>query len=453
MTIRGALQRLATPLKRTEMGDAWIRRHPLHYRAACGLFARLSAASLEERRSWTARRLERVLRHAMRTAIGRSLGAGTNIEEWPLLDQRAVSRAPDDHMAGVLWSVPASTGGTTGVPLALHRSLRSVAYEQAAIDHVLRNVGVDPARARVAVLRGDDIKSPDDRDPPYWIRTTGGKRMVFSSNHLNRDTYDAFATALSDVNADYWWVYPTTLGALSRLAESRLSTLRVPLIVSSSEVLDGWTRSAAARLFGARILDYYGQAERVAFAWSESAGAYHFLPGYAHVELLQAGMEDGMPIYEIVGTSLWNEAMPLVRYRTGDLIRVRRPWTDAEREAVALGIAPFDGVLGRNHEFLVAPDGTHLTGMDHLHRGVSNVARVQIHHVRPDRVEIHAIPASGYGTRDREHLLANARLKIPAAIEVVIVETERLHRTRAGKTPFIVRAPGVPVPPRPEAIV
>jgi hypothetical protein len=35
----------------------------------------------------------------------------------------------------------------------------------------------------------------------------------------------------------------------------------------------------------AEFIDYYGQAERVAFAYGFQQGAYYFLPGYAWTEL------------------------------------------------------------------------------------------------------------------------------------------------------------------------
>ncbi len=448
MTVRSVFQRFTTPLKRAGFGERWVRRNPLYHRPAARLLQRLDGASLDERRAWTVRRLRRALAAAGRTAYGRRLGAPDDIGAWPLLTPAAVREAPSDFMAFTMWSIPSSTGGTTGVPLPLSRSPRSVAYEQAALDHALSAMGIDPQHARVAVLRGDDIKSPDDRQPPYWKSAIAGRRLIFSSNHLNRETLQDFVEALRAFRADYWWVYPTTLGSLCRLVQDTDASLRVPLIVSSSEMLDDWTRSTSASLFEARTLDYYGQAERVAFAWSEAPGAYRFLPGYSHVELIPADEDDGTPRYEVVGTTLWNEAMPLVRYRTGDLIRAPRPWSEAEREAIALGVEPFERVLGRDHEFLIAPDGTHLTGMDHLHRGVPNVVRIQIVHERPDRVEIHVLPARGYGEDEREQLLSNTRLKIPASMDVAIREVEALERTPLGKTPFIVRRAGVPGPGR-----
>lgn len=441
---RGWVGRAAKPAKRLQLGERLVRRNPLIHRGVLATLRRLSRAPLSERRDWTRARLGPLIAAASRTPCG--AGRGPCVEEWPLLEPADVRRNPRAFVRRTAWTLPSSTGGTTGIPLPLWRSLRSVAAEQAALDFVLERGGVDPPVARVAVLRGDDVKPPDDRQPPFWKSTHGGRRLVFSSNHLGPATVRHFVDALRGLRADYWWVYPTVLEALVRGCEREGLELSVPLIFSSSEALDPAVRRRAAERFGALVVDYYGQAERVAFAWSESPGEWRFLPGYAHVELIPADPDENGERLEIVGTGLWNEAMPLVRYRTGDLIRREPGWDDAALEEVALGIRPFAGVLGRDREFLVAPDGAWLTGMDHLHRGVDHVVRIQIIHAAPAEVEILVIPDRGYGADQRALLLAHARAKMPSAMSVTVREVETLERTALGKTPFIVRRPGVPKP-------
>lgn len=431
--LRRLAARVARPAKRLALGEHLVRRNPLFYRDAAQTFARLSAAPLAARREWTRRRLAAVTR-------------APRLEAGPLLEPPAVRAAPSAFVRRTAFSVPAATGGTTGTPLPLWRSLRSVAAEQAALDHVLRAAGVDPRRARVAVLRGDDIKPPDDREPPFWVDAMAGTRRIFSSNHLDRATAAAYAAALEDFGADYWWVYPTTLEALCRFLDEAGVVPRTRVIFSSSEQLALPVRERAARRFGARVVDYYGQAERVAFAFSLETGAWRFLPGYAHVELLPAEPDEEGPRYEVVGTGLWNEAMPLPRYRTGDLIRGEPGWDDAALEEVALGVRTFRGVLGRDREFLIAPDGRWLTGMDHIHRGVDHVVRIQLAHEAPERLVIRVLPDRGYGATQRAALYDHARAKLPSAISVEVREVEALERTALGKTPFIVRGPGVPSP-------
>jgi phenylacetate-CoA ligase len=442
------VRRLVAPVKRMSLGSALIRGNPLHHTRAARLFAALEAAPLEQRRAWMRDRLGAALRVAGTAVFGRRLGSPGALEAWPLLTPAEVRERPRDFVRTRPWPIPSSTGGTTGVPLPLARSARSVAYEQAAIDHVMRAAGVDPARARIAVVRGDDVKSPSDREPPFWRTTHGGRRLVFSSNHLDRGTVAAYAGALRDFAADVWWVYPTALEALVRLADEAGERLRVPLVLASSEVLSPWVRAAATAAFGCRVADYYGQAERVAFAWSVRPGEYRFLPGYSAVELVPAPDAGEGARYEVVGTVLWNEAMPLVRYRTGDIITLPSAADAAMLESVALGVTPFGGIEGRDGDILVGPDGARLTGIDHFHRGVDRVVRVQVAHLTPGRVEVRVIPAPGFGDAERAQLMANARRKLPGTMEVEVVLVDTLERTPLGKTPFVIRGPGVPGPAR-----
>jgi phenylacetate-coenzyme A ligase PaaK-like adenylate-forming protein len=131
------------------------------------------------------------------------MGAPSSIGDWPLLEKDRVRASPAAFVNGnAKLATHAATSGTTGVRLEVWRSFRSVAVEQAAIDRLLARVGVRPRTCRVAVLRGDDIKDPRDREPPFWISVAGGRRLVFSSNHLSPATVSEFAAALNAFEPD-----------------------------------------------------------------------------------------------------------------------------------------------------------------------------------------------------------------------------------------------------------
>ena len=72
--------------------------------------------------------------------------------------------------------MPASTGGTTGVPLKLWRSIECVVAEQAFVDDLLAPYGYSMHGSRVAVLRADKVKDLSDTSPPYGRLTHGGRR-------------------------------------------------------------------------------------------------------------------------------------------------------------------------------------------------------------------------------------------------------------------------------------
>jgi phenylacetate-CoA ligase len=425
---------LAAAVKRFGLADVLVRRNPMLYARAA---RSIRALESESRRNWIDQRLAQTLRAAGRTEYGRSVGAPTVLAEWPILEKQRIRERPMDFMSGnAFLSIGASTSGTSGTPLQLRRSLASVAYEQAVIDRCLERVGVDPARCRGAVLRGDDLKSPADREPPYWRLANGGRRLLFSSNHLDRETLDDFVGALRDYAPDVLFAYPTVLDSLCALMAERGEKLKIPVTVCSSETLTRATCDAAATTLSTRILDYYGQAERVAFASGNPIEGYRFHAGYSVNELHLLEEDSEGAVYELVATGLSNELMPLVRYKTGDKVRLAK---GADPLAVARGEAPFLGIIGRSDDVLISPSGARLTGIDHIPRGVHGVVRAQFIQESPTEVRLLIIPADNFDERSRSLLLDHAALKLPPQMQVTIELTTQLVRNASGKAPFVVR--------------
>ena len=362
--------------------------------------------------------------------------AATSIGDWPILQKHAVRVAPVHSYAEQRIAAPAATSGTTGVPLDVWRSFRSVAVEQAAIDLLLARVGVRLRASRVAVLRGDDIKDPGDREAPFWVPAAGGRRLVFSSNHLSAETVSAFAAALTEFEPHVLYAYPTTLESLCRLLRGSGASVSIPICLLSSELVPDDLWQVASDVLGSRLVDYYGLAERVSFAYAFQAGAYQFLPGYSYNELIPCGSDADADLYELVATGLWNLKMPLVRYRTGDLMRLR---AGSDPIAVAYGVEPFLGVVGRTDDYLVAPDGARLMGIDHIPRGIRNVKRMQVIQERRDAVRVLVVPADLSAGIDRAAILANAARKLPPTMSVSVEVTSELERPPSGKIPFVVR--------------
>jgi phenylacetate-CoA ligase len=446
-----ALQTLDTRLKRLQLGERLVRRNPLYYASVQRQLAALQDMGLMERATWTRLRLDKVLRAAARTQYGRSVGAPVAPEKWPLLHKESVRNDPRAFHSGRTWfGAQAVTGGTTGTPLQLLRSPQAVVAEQVCLDRMMLAIGTEPLSARVAVLRADSIKDPSDRSPPYWIYAMGGRRLILSSNHLTEDTLSSYVDVLREFRPDVLWVYPTALEALCRLLALAGERVRIRNVLSSSEMLHPQVWALARSLLDCQIVDYYGQAERVAFAYATAPDAYLFLPGYAYVELIHHAPEDGRrpeesaTLYEIVGTSLWNLAMPLVRYRTGDLLRLPRRYRAQELLELACGLRPFEGVIGRSQDVLLAPDGRGaLTGINHIPRAVQHLMRLQVVQEAVDRVVLRALVAPGFSDADSQQLLDNARQKIPQGVDVRVEIASSLQRTARGKTPFIIHSPAV----------
>jgi phenylacetate-CoA ligase len=438
------MERLLRLVKLLKVGDLAVRRNPLFYRDIHNALEQVASAALAERRTWTRAKLSEVLWNARRSAYGNRIRGTDDPHSWPLLSKDTVRADPAAFHAGAtLLTIKSSTGGTSGSPLPLVRSLRSIVAEQVCLDRMQSVLGIDSRRARIAVLRTESIKDPNDFSPPYWVSASGGQRIVFSSYHLNATTLPAYVQALREFRPDILLGYPTSLDALCLLLQQCETKLSIPRVMCSSEVLHAETWAAAREQLGCTLLDYYGQAERVAFAYATEPNGYRFLPGYAHVEFIPAEREGDQQLLEVVGTSLWNLAMPLVRYRTGDLIRVPADWSESELEELAFGLRTFPGVLGRDSDILLSPQGVKITGLSHFHRNIAHLRRVQIIQETPDRVRMLLIVGSGFTARDEAQLMSNVREKLPHSMQVTLERVPTLERTQLGKTPFVIHRPPV----------
>lgn len=435
-------------MKRHVVGPSLIRRNPFFYGRARSILADCDRQDLDQRRAWSDAQLKRTLQFARRTAYGRKVNGGDTLDSWPYLEKETLRDGQLAFITGNRWlAAPASTGGTTGIPLTLVRSLNNVVFEQACQDRLIEQLGADP-RGRVAILRGDNIKDPSDLKPPHWIKANGGRSLIFSSNVLNHETVRDYAAALREFAPTLLCAYPTSLECLCRLLQQHGERVQIPSVLTSSEVLKREAWSLARETLGCNLADYYGQAERVTFAYAYEPRSYRFLHSYGHVELrpyTSDQIEDAGQggLYEIVGTTFWNNLMPLVRYRTGDLVRLPDTWGAREIEEVTLGLRSFSGVLGREQEILVCPKGVRLTGIDQIPRDVRHILRIQVIQESLNEVRILVLPAAGYGESDAAQLLQNARSKVPDSMQLRIETAEWLERTPRGKTPLVIHRPPV----------
>lgn len=436
-------------MKKHVLGQTLIRRNPYYYDRSSSVLEQGEAWEYERRRTWAKRQVQRTLQLAKRTDYGRSVRGGDELASWPLLDKECLRHGLSAFTTGYKWlSAPATTGGTSGVPLKVLRSLEAIVFEQATIDRVIQSVGVDARTVRTAVLRGDNPRDIEVSPNPDCEVINAGRIMTMSANSVTHTSVEHIADTLEKFGPQLLCSYPSALETLARYLRDTGRRLSIPAVVTSSEVFRPESWALVEQMLGCRLADYYGQAERIAFASANASGEYRFLHGYSYVEFIPYDGQNVPPesryrLYEIVGTSFWNGLLPIVRYRTGDLVRLPANWGVRELEELSLGLRTFEGVLGRQQELLVCPQPVRITGIGCIPEDVRNVLRFQVIQEDLDVARIVVLPDAKFSVSDAETLLANARTRIPPHVNVTVEIVTRLERTPRGKTPLIVHRPPV----------
>jgi hypothetical protein len=110
---------------------------------------------------------------------------------------------------------------------------------------------------------------------------------------------------------------------------------------------------------------------------------------------------------------------------------------------VAQGARTFPGVLGRDSDILISPDGVRLTGIDHFQRDIANLRRIQVIQESATQVRVLVLGMPSFSEQDATQLMGNIRRKLPASMRVDIEQVEALERTSLGKVPFVIHRSAV----------
>jgi phenylacetate-CoA ligase len=420
-------------LKRVPLVEDLIRRNPIYYAQFRVLLDEAETMDEAGRAAWRDALLARMVAWVADVPGYRAAAALGSAAEYPVLTKDALQSHEADYRAKRVFGVAASTGGSSGHPLRLLRSPRSVAIEQATIDWLVAKAGVDLARARVAVLRGEVIKDPNDQSAPFW-RQTSARRLMLSSYHLSATNYAAIAEALTAFRPDVLLAYPSSLELLTGLAEDAGPKLRFAVAMTSSETLRPGLRKRVATAFGATLLDHYGMAERVAAAYSLEDGAYRFAFPYGAAELT---VEHG-DAARIVGSSLWNRAQPLIRYDTGDIALLPPGATPEMLDRIALGLAPFIGIEGRASDVLQLASGARVYALGQILDGVLGVATVQFVQQSLDHVQAVVVGRGRLGDDTLRLIRRNFYRKAPRSIRLEFDLRDTPYRLANGKAPVFI---------------
>lgn len=120
------------------------------------------------------------------------------------------------------------------------------------------------------------------------------------------------------------------------------------------------TRHRIESVWGARVFDHYGMTEigPVAVEMVESPSSMALLHEHYIAESIDPNGEQPVKpgeIGELVLTNLWRAGSPLIRYRTGDLVKMRNAECRTRNEEI-------DSGLGPNSEFRISSSAILLEG-------------------------------------------------------------------------------------------
>ncbi|GGY85088.1 hypothetical protein ACFFTM_04845 [Pseudoduganella plicata] len=287
-----------------------------------------------------------------------------------------------------------TSGGSSGQGIGMWRNKRLADIEKAFLTHEWGKAGFTFDKS-IYLRLGADARRLAHEEPSRVI----GNRLMLSPYHVEPKHRDHIVRALNTVKPKYVHAYPSSAAALAEIIRDSDLDFRVTEVVLTSEPVTMQQLVAVDGLFHAPISIAYGLSERTNLAWrryeSGQYSPYRFVPLYGVTENRIEGNAA-----EIVGTSLWNDVMPLIRYRTNDFGRV-----DSN------GVC--EDIDGREQEFLIDRTGNRIPGLSIIIDEVTwdFVRLYQIRQQRPGAIRLVVVGKHGPLSSEQKDFVLGAQIK------------------------------------------
>lgn len=330
--------------------------------------------------------------------------------------------------------ISVTTSGSEGNALELrktrfeHTGVACASYRYA--DWFNYDYKIPLAMIRAGFIRSADLNDPEDRlwGPPWLDAATRGARHRLSINVPLDEQIDW----LAGLGRVYLNTLPSNAMALAQRSEERGVKLQIAAIMAVGERLSADVRGEVRRVLGCRISDVYATAEAGLIAIEcPDTGSYHLQSEISKVEVIAEDVSSCSPgeTGHLVATSLYNFAMPLIRYRFNDLVTVGASCSCGR------GLPVISKILGRERGFFHLADGRSLvpefsTGRI---REITGASRWQILQTAPAVVTIRLQMDSQPSESQRLILSEYVRETLGTLVLVEIEIVDKFPTTTGGK--------------------
>ncbi len=210
-----------------------------------------------------------------------------------------------------------TTGGTTGTPLEFYFSEESKNVRQGNWAKWKMRANVDYKYDKFCYI--GRILGTDD----VWKYS--GDVLEIASNKLTAKNVKKILKEMEKFKPVYIQGYASAIYIIATIIKKEninISKINVKAILTSSDTLFEEYRSVIEEVFNCKVFDHYGQNEDcVAATECQEHDGYHIHEESCYIEIVDINTNKSIKdnIGKLIGTNLYNYAMPLIRYEIGDV--------------------------------------------------------------------------------------------------------------------------------------
>jgi phenylacetate-CoA ligase len=325
------------------------------------------------------------------------------------------------------------TSGTTGTPLTIYLDDSTFLYARAIIKMHHLWAGYT-GKEWIGIFSGYKIIPNDRKIPPFWIKNYTNKQIHFSTYHLNLKNVKSYFHALNDNKIEFLMGYPSSIGLIAKFINELIG---IPIYLKGvflgSEPIYDWQRENITKAFKCKIYDYYGQTENIIMA-----------SGCGFTKNLHLNLESGITEltkieenkYNLIGTTLLNYSMPLIRYElndvTGGFVEENCPCGRKHTQ-----IKPIET---KSEDFIITPNGDYISAsiLTFPFKTPKGIIESQIIQKSKDQLLINLIINDEFTEVEKQKLIIEINQCLGNNMKIYLNYVASIPRTNNGKFRFVI---------------
>ena len=362
------------------------------------------------------------------------------LKHLPFLESETLRQAPETLVSSSVDTddcIALSTSGTTGTPKTTYHDEPSHIKYWAVMNRFWGWGGCRYGDRRVS-FTGNKVVPANQSGGPYGRYDRANNRLLLSSYHLGEETVDAYLDEIEEFEPDFIDGYPSSIRYCAQRAIETDRDIEIPACFPTAEMLREEDRSIIEDGLSTKVYNQYGSTESAAIVTECSSGHMHVNPEIGIIEVLDEKGETVSEgeVGEIVLTALNNRAMPLIRYRIGDMARGPPTYRECEcgREMPII-----EEIIGRQDEVVVTKDGRRVPMLSYnVFKYTENVSESRIVQESHDEFLLQIVPDDGYTDEQAEIAIKKLKDRVGDDIYVEVETLDSIPRTDAGKFRAVV---------------
>jgi len=330
--------------------------------------------------------------------------------------------------------VESHTSGSTGASFKFLELISSAKIEAAFIYRIYDSLGYNFGE-KVIMLRSYVPKNHEPLikfDPKHNV-------LYFSPYHLTEENVMKYVELMNNFGARFLIGYPSSVYILALfLKKVGLKLSHIKRIHVASEKLLKTQAELIEDVLGIKPTEHYGLAEKIVLFHRCGCSPYfHENMEYGIFEIENTSFNRGA----VIGTSLFNYALPLIRYKPDDVVTLNTD-NDSQKCPCRRGLPlTVKEIEGREDDIIITPEGAMLPGVNFytMFHKLKEIEMFELIQENINNLTVNIVPSKQFNRKTYGNLIKMLEERVGKKMKININKVSEIKRDlRSGKIKCIV---------------